>query len=135
MNGHININMRHELLDQFDGYDGIPERCALLLGSFREEDDTYVIDAVVEVKNSHREPLRHFTIKKKDAQAALEALDSTDSSIIGHLHTHPKGTNADPSYEDCINMPDNMVGVIYHPHSRTITYYNRQGFISKEKHQ
>jgi proteasome lid subunit RPN8/RPN11 len=135
MNGHIKIIVNHDLFEPFHTKSKTGrERCALLIGKFRKEDDTFLVDDVLEVTNAHADPVNHYRITKGAAGKALLKGGYSDEDVIGSLHTHTRG-GPDPSYEDCYYSPDGALGIVLHERTKTVTFYDRQGFINKEMWQ
>lgn len=134
MNGHIKIIIkdRESAFTRFLESKAKNEVCALVIG--KKRGDTFTVTDVLNVANRHKDGENHFEVGKKAALNVLQRRGYTEKDLIGSLHTHTRG-GADPSYDDCYFIPDGMLGIVVHPSSQTITYYNRQGFISKETAQ
>lgn len=113
-----------ELLEPFNTDDNV-ERCALLLG--HRERGHYVIQHVVEVSNDTDNPTDSFQIRRSQVN---DVLSKHSGVLLGVLHTH-HNTPAYPSTHDVKSIPLGMLGIVYHTKTRTITYYNRHGYISE----
>ena len=107
-------------LSIFDDGLNSEERCGVIV----KTKDTYKI---IEVPNRHPEPNKHFIIHNSDVKDAAKDLE-----VIGIVHTHPKKQHKTPSYSDINSIPDNLIGIVYHPSSKTIHWYNKTGVLESE---
>lgn len=107
------------------------EQCGVLFG--KRTPKTYTVEALAAVKNHSDDPYSHFEIKTGDVRRVMKRLGYTEADIIGSIHTHPRGSKADPSAIDVEDLPEGMLGVVYHVTSRTLSYYNHEaGWLDKE---
>ncbi len=109
-------------LSIFDDGLNTEERCGVIVKS----SDGY---SVIEVPNRHAEPDKHFVIQTGDVK---EATSNVDGEVIGIVHTHPKKQHKNPSYSDVTSIPDDLIGIVYHPSSKTIHWYNKTGVLESE---
>lgn len=116
-------------LDVFDT-DARVERCAILLGKHYvpyEPDipGRWEISTIAEVPNRSSDPQHGFAIHLRDMR---EVQHRYGGDVLGCLHTHYVRPSY-PSMADLRSIPRHWLGVVYHPHSRTVTFYNYNGFI------
>ena len=120
------VDIIHNLPDPdltlFDDGLNIEERCGAI---FQDLNGGY---KVIEVPNRHAEPKKHFAINTSD----VKAVTVDDEKLVGILHTHPAHQYKKPSYSDVSSIPDSLIGIVYHPSSRTIHWYNNQGVLHTE---
>lgn len=102
-------------LSDFDGGDDLIERCGLLLS------DNKGLITAVSVPNRHKDTRNHFQINNDDVNNIVNA---TRKAVIGILHTHPQHTTAKPTQSDIYEIPVGFIGMVYHPSSKTITWYD-----------
>lgn len=107
-------------LSIFDEGANNEERCGVII--MRPDCTTYVM----EVPNRSDDPRRHFIINRSD----VEVLDWPSShKMVGVIHTHPfRGMRA-ASQHDIDSIPEGLVGMVYHPSSGSIVWYDRSGVI------
>ena len=109
-------------LSIFDDGLNSEERCGVI---YKQKD----IYSIIEVPNRHEEPSKHFMIHTSDVK---EAMADVDGEVIGIIHTHPKKQHKTPSYSDIVSIPDDLIGIVYHPSSKTIHWYNKTGVLESE---
>ena len=102
----------------FDDGPNDAERCGLI---FQRTDGTYWVH---EVPNRHEKPLRAFRIHKSD----LEELE-IDDLFIAVVHTHPFRAMRSASQRDIDSIPDGLLGMVYHPSTKSVTWYDSGGVI------
>ena len=92
------------------------EECGLILMSISRRN--YVL---VPVPNRTDDAGEHGLITQRDV---LKALDKHPYSyVVGLVHTHREHHDSEPSSYDLTELPANHFGIVYHPHSRSITTY------------
>lgn len=112
------------------------ERCGVLLGEVTHGNGStlYTVTDFVEVTNTAEDAKNTFSMTAGDVRTALNYAGLTQERVIGSIHSHRRGSAADPSWEDVEEQPAGSLGAVYHVTSKTVTYYNHEvGFIIKEK--
>ena len=115
-------NLPYPDLTLFDDGLNIEERCAAI---FEDSSGEY---KVIEVPNRHEEPTKHFKIHTND----VKEVTVDGEKLIGIVHTHPAHQYKKPSYSDVASIPEGLFGIVYHPSSKTIHWYNNQGVLHTE---
>lgn len=109
-------------LSLFDTGTNELERCGVIVR--REDGSTYVI----EVPNRSNTPHHHFIVSTKD----VKALTAPPSDVIvGIVHTHPFRAMRIASDHDIDSIPDGLIGMVYHPSTRSIVWYDSTGIIEQ----
>jgi len=102
-------------LHPFDG-ESKEERCGIIV---RSKEGAY---EAREVLNMADNPRIHFRMLQRDVDVAQR----TDE-LVGFVHTHPHGVGRGLSYADVSQLPDGLVGLVYHPVSGSRIIYNNRG--------
>jgi proteasome lid subunit RPN8/RPN11 len=105
------------------------ERCGVIMG--RYIDGGICVRRLAEVKNWHPEPELHFRMTKVDvARTVRRSLYSP----LGYWHTHPAGTDPEPSPDDQEQMKcyPHYVGLVIHPESGRATWFNNNNILKIE---
>lgn len=118
----MKIELNLDMLDGFEEPSKI-ERCACLLGE--RVRGGWMIDAIAEVPNRHPVPQMHYRIMSKDPVELLGMRRS--KRVIGVLHTHPLLEFPEPSDHDIDLIPKDFLGMVYHPPTGLVTFFNNQG--------
>jgi proteasome lid subunit RPN8/RPN11 len=120
------VDIQHKLpypdLTLFDDGLNTEERCGAIFENLNGE------LKVIEVPNRHEEPKKHFKIHTSD----VNAITIEDEKLIGIVHTHPAHQYKKPSYSDVASIPEGLFGIVYHPSSKTVYWYNNQGVLNTE---
>jgi proteasome lid subunit RPN8/RPN11 len=99
------------------------ERCAIVF--VRADCTTYI----VEVPNRAEDKKRYFAIVKSD----IDSIDSNQSdTMIGVVHTHPYRFPRRPSMHDIASIREGLIGMVYHPSSGSIVWYDRKGIVQEQ---
>ncbi len=100
------------------------ERCGVILVNNKG----YV--RIVGVPNRHKDSQINFQIDNNDVNTVLEM---TREKLIGIFHTHPDPDieMAVPSLNDINNIPEGICGMVYHPFSKIIHWYDSTGILGK----
>lgn len=97
------------------------EKCGLI---YYDENHKHCL---AELKNSHENSLAHFRINNNDVMDFL--LHNPKAIIVGIYHTHNLEDTEEPSNEDMDKLPQTLFGIVYHPLTMTITWYDSHGII------
>jgi len=92
------------------------ERCGVIIV-------TNGTPSVVEVPNHSPDPRNAFVISKKDVPK---------ERVIGIVHTHLKEQQRTPSGFDIQYIPEGLIGMVYHPNTKSVTWYASTGILHKE---
>lgn len=76
----------------------------------------------VSVPNRHPNPGNEFRIRKSDTASAKK----DGETLVAVMHTHTAPGNQEPSYEDVKQQPDGLLGIVYHPRSKSWTLYDNK---------
>lgn len=116
--GYQNPELPDPDLSLFDEGPNDEERCGLI---FQRDDGIYWVH---EVPNRAERPKRFFRINKSD----LQHID-TEDVCVGVVHTHPFRAMRMASQKDVDSIPDGLVGMVYHPSTKSIVWYDSDGVI------
>ena len=103
----------------FDDGTNRVERCGIIV---KNPDGTHWIK---ELPNRADDPTRDFRIDNADVKAALPP----DADIVGVIHTHPYRSSMLPSEADIDSIPRGLVGMVYHPSTTSVAWYDNLGTI------
>lgn len=99
------------------------ERCGVIV---LEDDGTH---SIVELPNRSPVKTKHFVVWNMD----IHKLVPPDAEIVGVIHTHPFRSSPLPSSDDVAAIPGELIGMVYHPSTTSVSWYDRNGII--EHHQ
>lgn len=107
-------------LSMFDEGDNTEERCGVIV---RDPSGKHW---VVEVPNRADDKARRFKVLKSDvSNVSLEQ----GQEVIGVIHTHPFRSMRVPSDHDIDSIPHGLLGMVYHPSTGSIFWYDRNGIL------
>lgn len=109
-------------LTLFDNRPNNVEWCGVIVR--RPDESTYII----EMPNRAPDQTRHFIIATKDVKK-LVAPDG--DLIIGVVHTHPFRSIKVPSQHDIDSIPEGLIGMVYHPSTSSVVWYDSTGIIEQ----
>jgi proteasome lid subunit RPN8/RPN11 len=110
-------------LSSFDDPTNEVERCGVIVfGS----DGGY---EVVELPNRSPRPDLHFVVWNRDIHTLL----SPDDEIVGVFHTHLSDSPAHPSEADIRSIPGALIGMVYHPATKSVVWYDHKGIIETKR--
>lgn len=109
-------------LSLFDTGTNDVERCGVIVR--RTDGSTYVI----EVPNRSETPKHHFVVSTKDVKAVIVPEGDV---IVGIVHTHPFRAMRIASDHDIDSIPDGLIGMVYHPSTRSVVWYDSTGTIEQ----
>jgi len=109
-------------LSLFDNRPNDVEWCGVIVQ--RVDNSNYV----VEVPNRAEDQTRHFLISTKDVK---ELSIGDGELVVGIVHTHPFRSIKTPSDHDIDSIPDGLVGMVYHPSTRSVVWYDSNGTIQQ----
>lgn len=107
----------------FDFGPNVHERCGVIIDNGA---DGYEL---VELPNRSDLTTHHFIIWNADIKAALPEM----TQIVGVVHTHPFRSSSLPSTDDIDSIPSGLIGMVYHPSTTSITWYDENGIIKHIK--
>ena len=110
-------------LTMFDTGTNRLERCGVIIADGG-------VHRIIELPNRSPEPNLHFVVWNKDIHRHLEP----DAVIVGIVHTHPFRSSPLPSSRDIASIPRGMVGMVYHPSTTSVAWYDWEGII-KHNHK
>ena len=97
------------------------ERCGLIYYDANHK------HCLAELENRHEDPENHFRLMTDDVMDFL--FHNPKAEIVGIYHTHILEGTEEPSKKDLETLPVTLFGIIYHPLSKTITWYDLHGII------
>jgi proteasome lid subunit RPN8/RPN11 len=104
--------------------EGTNERCGVLIATKVELGMSFF--EVREMPNRSDDPRHGFRISWKD----IDDRKVARSSVVGFIHTHPKGSPDHPSYNDINNVLPTYINVVYHLTTHNVTVYDHDGPIA-----
>lgn len=119
-------------LEEFDP-DTDEEQCGVLIGK-EDEHGVRHVNYVVKIPNRAQIPTDHFAISLCDFNEVAEEHVKDGNVICGFLHTHPGDSKPYPSADDLFGLLrfGDMIGVVYHPKTKNLTWFNSIGVIARE---
>lgn len=99
------------------------ERCGVIV---HRGDSTHY---VIELPNRSDEPHKTYRLAYADMK---ELVLPEGHSVIGFVHTHPRGVPRLPSPHDIQSLPTGVIGMVYHPSTGSTTWYDRDGIIDTQ---
>jgi proteasome lid subunit RPN8/RPN11 len=103
------------------------EQVAALIGN-KDGDDFFVVD-VLPGKNEDEDPSEKFYISRVQLEKMTAEALRQGYSLLGIAHSHLPHHPSNPSLAD-IRYCRHMVNAVYHPTSRSLTWFNNHGAIS-----
>lgn len=115
--------IEHLVTPMYD-WRGPDEECAVVVsreatvGSISLRENEFVL---IPVPNRSQTPATKYEIRKSDYQAVASPSDR----LVAVVHTHLRPGGQEPSYDDVKGLPDDVLGLVVHPRSKSWTLYDK----------
>jgi proteasome lid subunit RPN8/RPN11 len=100
------------------------ECVAALIGK-KVGSDYYVTD-LLSARNEDADPEKRFFVSMRQMSHLADQAQRKDCIILGIAHSHPGELPVTPSTADILNCRY-AVNAVYHPETRSLTWFNSQG--------
>lgn len=124
---HCETNLLVKLAHHLSGAQ--TEKVAALIGR-KEGEDYYVLD-ILPAKNEDEDPVEKFYVSKAQLEKLTCDAYQQGCSLLGIAHSHLAHHPLYPSMAD-VRYCRHGVNAVYHPKSRTLTWFNSKGAISHQ---